>query len=88
MNKSLKNNSTFIELLSMNTSPKNNSTINSFISAFGILVRGFIITFMIFVLIESSLHYRRKPPCHQPPLVLQYNFTNDENQENTLVVMS
>lgn len=87
MNKSSKNSSTSIELLNMDSSSKNKSTLELFRSAFGIIVRGFIITFMIFVLIESSLHYRRKPLSHQP-LVLQYNFTNDENQEKILVVMS
>lgn len=67
--------------------PSYRFTLESFLSAFGIIVRGFVITFMIFVLIEASLHYRRKPTSLKP-YIFQYNFTDNNNQENILVMMS
>lgn len=59
------------------------------------IIRALFITLLIIVLIDSSLHYRRRQPdspltiiSSPKPVVFQYNFTNDEGVENTLVVMS
>lgn len=71
----------------MNQQSKLQYHLESFLSALGVIIRAFILTFLMFVLLESSLNYRTKPTSLKP-YILQYNFTNNENQENTLVVMS
>lgn len=61
------------------------------LSVLGIILRAAIITLLLFVLIESSLHYRRlqQTSIRLPkPVSLQYDFTNNEGERNVLVVMS
>lgn len=63
--------------------------LESIVSALGVIIRAFVIAILVMVLLESSLHYRRKQPTLLPdPVVLQYNFTNNQGEENTLVIMS
>lgn len=62
--------------------------LESIVSALGVIIRAFVIAILVMVLLESSLHYRKKPATLPDPVVLQYNFTNNQGEENTLVIMS
>lgn len=61
--------------------------LESILSAASVIIRAIVIAILVMVLLESSLHYRKKPTI-QNPVVLKYNFTNDQGEENTLVIMS
>lgn len=74
---------------------KNHHIKDKLFAASFFMIRVIAISLFVVVLLESSLHYRRKQPeptttylSIQKPVVHQYNFTNDDGEENTLVVMS
>lgn len=61
--------------------------LESIVSALGVIIRAFVIAILVMILLESSTHYRKRHTIPDP-VVLRYNFTNNQGEENTLVIMS
>lgn len=60
--------------------------LESFLALLCSILKAFVVALFIILLIESTLDYRKK----ETPIAvhLKYNFTNNDGEQNTLVVMS